>query len=338
MSSSDESMPVDSTIDTISKTLNDEDDDDDNDSILPIPAPADDDYDEEVAEDPDEPPSFAAALGLHRVGTILPTKPQPQQPIQVLNARGMPARIRKKNKLFFDDNIVNDRPMRVSPSKRPLKPAVTPNQCNSGAAPSSVMATSPPKSPSAKGLKKRKGVLSRYMKIKEESKRQSEREEAARKAEEENKQSSNAAAVEAIDRKIFQRIGLRLRNLLKLPKAHKWVSYEWFYSYVDRPLFEGENDFQICLRESFPQLQTRKLTRCEWSKIRALMGKPRRCSAAFFSEERSELERRRQKIRLIQNRKHADASCVKDLPKEIPLALPVGTKVIYILNFIRVEY
>lgn len=332
MSSSDESMldttsgdPADRSAD-MSKPTNGEDEDDMEDGILPIEAPAEDDDDDEPEETVDEPPSFAAALGLHRVGTILPTKPQPQQPIQVLNARGMPARIRKKNKLFFDDNIVNERPPRVSPTKRSMKPnGTTPNHSVSVAPPPST-ASPPTKSP-AKGLKKRKGVLSRYMKIKEESKRRQSEEAAQKAADAAKSTTTSAAVVEAIDRKIFQRIGLRLRNLLKLPKAHKWVSYEWFYSYIDRPLFEGENDFQICLRESFPQLKTRKLTRCEWSKIRALMGKPRRCSPAFFREERVELERRRQKIRLLQSRKHADASFVKDLPAEIPLALPVGTKV-----------
>jgi hypothetical protein len=29
-------------------------------------------------------------------------------------------------------------------------------------------------------------------------------------------------------------------------------------------LFEGENDFMVCLRESFPLLQTRRLTRVSW--------------------------------------------------------------------------
>ena len=49
-----------------------------------------------------------AALGLQRVGTQPPRKKKPPtQPIQVLNRRGMPARIRKKNKLFFDDIMVN---------------------------------------------------------------------------------------------------------------------------------------------------------------------------------------------------------------------------------------
>ncbi len=56
-------------------------------------------------------------------------------------------------------------------------------------------------------------------------------------------------------------LGVALRNLLKLPKAHKWVCFEFFYSNLDKVLFEGENDFMVCLRESFPLLQTRRLTR-----------------------------------------------------------------------------
>ncbi|KAM9564894.1 protein lin-9 homolog isoform 2-T2 [Guaruba guarouba] len=161
------------------------------------------------------------------------------------------------------------------------------------------------------------------------------------------------------DKKASQKIGLRLRNLLKLPKAHKWCIYEWFYSNIDnilgmkvperwtffnpwinvihggwegdccfiRPLFEGDNDFCVCLKESFPNLKTRKLTRVEWGKIRRLMGKPRRCSSAFFEEERSALKQKRQKIRLLQQRKVADISQFKDLPEEIPLPLVIGTKV-----------
>ncbi|KFZ47141.1 Protein lin-9, partial [Antrostomus carolinensis] len=129
------------------------------------------------------------------------------------------------------------------------------------------------------------------------------------------------------DKKVSQKIGLRLRNLLKLPKAHKWCIYEWFYSNIDKPLFEGDNDFCVCLKESFPNLKTRKLTRVEWGKIRRLMGKPRRCSSAFFEEERSALKQKRQKIRLLQQRKVADISQFKDLPEEIPLPLVIGTKV-----------
>ncbi|KAK3796972.1 hypothetical protein RRG08_015838 [Elysia crispata] len=121
--------------------------------------------------------------------------------------------------------------------------------------------------------------------------------------------------------------GQRLRNLLKLPKAHKWVCYEWFYSNIDAPLFLGENDFCICLRESFPQLKCKKLRRVEWNKIRRLMGKPRRCSPAFLEEERAVLEDRREKIRQLQQRKVSEFSYIKDLPDEIPLNLVIGTKV-----------
>ena len=80
------------------------------------------------------------------------------------------------------------------------------------------------------------------------------------------------------EKKSAQQLGVALRNLLKLPKAHRWVVFEFFYSNVDRALFEGETDFMVCIRESFPQLKTRRLTRVEWCKIRRLMGKPRRCS------------------------------------------------------------
>ncbi|XP_023221502.1 protein lin-9 homolog [Centruroides sculpturatus] len=128
------------------------------------------------------------------------------------------------------------------------------------------------------------------------------------------------------DKRAAHRIGLRLRNLLKLPKAHKWVCHEWFYSNIDQPLFLGDNEFCICLRESFPQLKSYKLTRVEWCKIRRLMGKPRRCSSAFFQEERSALQTKRNKIRQLQQRKVVDLANFRDLPAEIPLPLVIGTK------------
>lgn len=301
-------------------------------------------------EDNIEPPAFGpAALGLHRVGTVLPPREKPAAPIQVLNARGMPARIRKRNKLFFDDDIINDpKAVRQSPVKKMLKPA------------------SPTKTPTlspTKQLKKRTGIVSKYMKTptktpepkkftprKESSLLASVKPSSASKAAQKaaaaaaanaaasSSSSSSSASTSAaaapststispFDQEVAKRIGYSLRNLLKLPKAHKWVSYEWFYSYIDAPLLKGENDFQVCLRESFPQLKTRQLNRPEWRKVRRLMGKPRRSSQAFFEEERRELERRRQKIRLLQSRKCGDISFVRDLPSEIPLTLPVGTKV-----------
>lgn len=248
----------------------------------------DEPMDVELPEEDEEPPAFGpAALGLHRVGTKLPPKPAPSEPVQKLNARGMPARIRKKNKFIFVDDFVNTSPPRQSPKRTPK-----------------ILSKTPSKPTSAKKQKSPSKVQRNNDKYDEKS--------------ESNNQSP--------DRKSGQRIGMRLRNLLKLPKAHKWVCFEYFYSNIDKALFDGENDFMICLKESFPQLANRKLTQVQWAKIRRMMGKPRRCSQAFFAEERKELERKRKLIRYIQQRKNSDL-CIKDLPNEIPMQLVVGTKV-----------
>lgn len=134
------------------------------------------------------------------------------------------------------------------------------------------------------------------------------------------------------DKNVAKKIGQRLRTLLKLPKAHKWVCFEWFYANIDQPLFLGQNDFCLCLKESFPHLKTRSLTRIQWCKIRRLMGKPRRCSPAFFAEERASLNAKRNKIRHLQQQKVVDFSQYKDLPENIPLSLVIGTKVTGLLR------
>ncbi|XP_058948836.2 protein lin-9 homolog isoform X1 [Pocillopora verrucosa] len=129
------------------------------------------------------------------------------------------------------------------------------------------------------------------------------------------------------DKKLAKASFAKLQNLLKLPKAARWCYFEWFYSSLDRVLFQGDNDFDVCLRESFPNLKTRKLRRVEWREVRRLMGKPRRCSPAFFLEERQALEEKRRKIRMLQQKKVTELSRFKDLPDEVPLPLVIGTKV-----------
>lgn len=122
----------------------------------------------------------------------------------------------------------------------------------------------------------------------------------------------------------------KLRTLLKLPKAHKWVIYEWFYGNIDQTLFgcDQQSEFQQCLKEIFPQLKTNQLRRVEWCQVRRLMGKPRRCSAAFFAEERQALKAKRDKIRQIQHQQKVDnLANYRDLPESIPMPLVIGTKV-----------
>lgn len=129
-----------------------------------------------------------------------------------------------------------------------------------------------------------------------------------------------------------RRLGYRLRNLLKLQKAHRWLCCEFFYANIDRTLLAGENDFCACLKETFPNLKSKNLTRAEWSKIRRMMGKPRRCSQAFLAEERAILSNKRQKIRQLQQQKVVDVNYYRDLPEQIPLSLVIGTRVTALLH------
>jgi hypothetical protein len=54
-----------------------------------------------------------------------------------------------------------------------------------------------------------------------------------------------------------------------------------------------------------------------------------RCSNAFFQEERQLLEEKREKIRLIQQRKINEKDLIefKDIPQEIPVPLSLGHRV-----------
>ncbi|EDW32750.1 GL18218 [Drosophila persimilis] len=345
----------------------------------------DDEQDSNENSEPEEqvdPPAFSlATLGLQRVGSAPPPKPKvTKAPILTLNARGMPARIRKRNKLFYDENIINDdKPLRMSlaPKKVSGRPPLGAGRPGSGCS-GKVAHTAP-----AKVLKKRKGVVSRYMRSSDngssstsagsqhqmtaagnKNKKTPAKGQAARQTQSAGKsnlsghksgkgsgassggtkgsaaaaaaaataeeEASQAQALLAANKRVGQAIGLRLRNLLKLPKAHKWAIAEWFYSYIDRPLFDSRDEFLNHVNELDPRLGTRQLNRHEWSTIRRQMGKPRRCSANFFNEERKELDRKRKLMRTLQSRKPGelkDSVLLSDMPDKIPMPLPLGTKV-----------
>ena len=85
--------------------------------------------------------------------------------------------------------------------------------------------------------------------------------------------------------------------------------------------------FNFNFRETFPSLRNKKMTRVEWNLIRKLLGKPRRCSPAFFQEERDTLESKRQKVRILQRGGSIPSDQLHDLPQSIPALLPVGTRV-----------
>nr|CAG4639045.1 EOG090X03EV [Daphnia magna] len=274
-----------------------------------------------------------------------------------LNRRGIPARIRKKNPLFFDDDTIVNQSTNKSPRKS--------TKSNSGVSASSHAIQSASQTSTAKIIKRghtrsapgsatgtpeRRSGSNASTPVKSTSRMKAKLKKMKVKPSFKlpEKQKSEPLAVGRRPRNIvsvaalpsvaaiaveqeaedLKKLGVRLRNLLKLPKAHKWVCYEWFYSNLDQALFEGDNDFMLCLRESFPSLKLRQLTRSQWCTIRRLMGRPRRCSQAFFNEERGELAKKRQKIRLVQQRKVSDmVSLCRDLPDLIPMPLVIGTKV-----------
>jgi len=300
-----------------------------------------------------------AFLGLRRVGSENEESPVKQELDDIqLNRRGIPARKRKKNSLIFGGDEVVSIPVRSpkkkSPVKSPKKDVEKEKDRKDSSTPASVhVPLSDVKRLARLELdslvRNQNGNLSEgeedaesltdmedsYLKD-EESEEEDEEEdlneldqdiEDIDPFEQSIKQDKDDDHISILNRLNAQRLGVALRNLLKLPKAHKWVCFEFFYSNIDKILFEGENDFMVCLKESFPQLKTRRLSRVEWCKVRRLMGKPRRCSSAFFSEERVELERKRQRIRTLQQRKVLDSQSLKDLPQEIPMQLTLGTKV-----------
>merc|ERR1712214_83400 len=226
-----------------------------------------------------------------------------------LNKRGIPARKRKLNSLIYGTDDLVSIPIK-SPKKRGPK---TPSKVDVENDVEDEDIESAPASPV------------KIVKKKASAKKTSAIASALASS---SSSTDNKTALEPFDpelsspeKKSAQRLGVALRNLLKLPKGHKWVCYEFFYSNLDQVLFEGENDFMVCLKESFPQLKTRRLSKVEWCK-------PRRCSSAFFAEERQELARKRQKIRMLQQRKQLmDYSSFKDLPEQIPLLLTIGARV-----------
>ena len=121
-----------------------------------------------------------------------------------------------------------------------------------------------------------------------------------------------------------------INNILKQSAGRKWVYHEWFYSNIDRALLLGENDFEKCLQQLYPGLKTRMLTKAQWNIVRRLMGKPRRCSRAFFAEERQSLESKRRKIRYLHQLKGTEISDLtqfNDMPDEVCVPMVIGTKV-----------
>lgn len=302
-------------------------------------------------DDEGQPMLCPAALGLRPVNKRSPkTIEASNSEKDKLNRRGMPARIRKKNKLFFDEEVFNtsknpsvkqermmyvNSPKKFTPkknvdSKFEPKTPKTPKQekvvNQKLQTPKIAIKTTPTiklKTPSLKTPIKSASKKSVENGV---SKQKSLKPEIPKTLVSTSKPKSDT-----LDRKHCQKVGLKLRKIFQLPKAKNWISYEWFYSNIDKPLL-CESDFMMCVQDFFPSFKIKTMTRTEWCLLRRMMGKPRRCSQNFFDEEIRELDRRRKKIRLLQQRKGRDELLFKDIPDEIPLQLTVGTKITAMLR------
>lgn len=89
-----------------------------------------------------------------------------------------------------------------------------------------------------------------------------------------------------------------LLHALSTPLRRRFVLAEFFCATVDRDYFH-QNEFQESL-DLLGLSHVQKLTRTEWSQIRACIGRRRRLSPAFLSQERQRLEEYRQVVRHIQ--------------------------------------
>ena len=168
-----------------------------------------------------------------RVGTEYSESPTKSENSIELNRRGIPARKRKKNSLIYgsDDLVsipvkspkkkISNTPSKETPKKERLAPGLEVN-----------IDTFDDDSDLEKELDScsEEKYYSEVEKPKviptpRSAKKFGEKPKAKIEAEEEMSLTNRLNA---------QRLGVALRNLLKLPKAHKWVCFEFFYSNIDR--------------------------------------------------------------------------------------------------------
>lgn len=107
---------------------------------------------------------------------------------------------------------------------------------------------------------------------------------------------------------------IKLQKILLNPKASEWMSHEWIYGGIDDEFFNGTNQFEQFLQDSFPRLKTRLLTRAEWRKIRKYVGPShkRLFSPKYILEKRAKLHQYRSKRISLQELTTSDFDTIVD--------------------------
>jgi DIRP/Myb-like DNA-binding domain len=85
------------------------------------------------------------------------------------------------------------------------------------------------------------------------------------------------------------------------PKFLQWCKAEWFYSYIDKAFFD-HNEFEEALKV-LKISEIENFSKYEYSLIRNILGRPRRFSSSFISQERKKLSKYREAIKVLQQGK-----------------------------------
>ena len=85
------------------------------------------------------------------------------------------------------------------------------------------------------------------------------------------------------------------------PKFLQWCKAEWFYSYIDKGFF-SQNEFEESIRV-LKLSDIEQFTKYEFKVIHNILGRPRRFSASFISQERKKLSKYREAMKVLQQGK-----------------------------------
>ena len=173
-----------------------------------------------------------------RVGTEYTESPTKSESSIELNRRGIPARKRKKNSLIYGSDDLVSIPVK-SPKKKVIS---TPTKLNNKETPKKGRLTPgyDDQFDDDSDFDKELDSCSNDNEDSEieKSKPVSATPSKSKKLGDKSKTKQELYEEMSLTHRLnAQRLGVALRNLLKLPKAHKWVCFEFFYSNIDRFVF-----------------------------------------------------------------------------------------------------
>ncbi|XP_050223660.1 protein ALWAYS EARLY 2 isoform X2 [Mercurialis annua] len=115
-----------------------------------------------------------------------------------------------------------------------------------------------------------------------------------------------------------------LSSCLSSPTVRRWCTFEWFYSAIDFPWFAKREFVEYLNHVGLGHIP--RLTRVEWGVIRSSLGKPRRFSEHFLTEEREKLKQYRDSVR--KHYTELRTGIREGLPTDLAKPLSVGERVI----------